>query len=191
VLPRCPARFARCAQVAAQAYLFLLAGYETTASTLAFTLYLLAGHPDAEARLLEELDAVVGRQRAPGYADMSMVGRQTDIQMLGRQRAPGYADMSTGGETDRHTNVSPLPRVSTLWRLADRRTDGRTDGTFLWTTDGQPWAGVSGVGQFIMQQWMPATLHHACQPFDARKSKRCSDKSTPPSHVSSMFKQFY
>src|SRR5262249_50448659 len=39
-----------------------LAGHETTALALAFTFYLLAQHPDAEARLAAELDNVLGEQ---------------------------------------------------------------------------------------------------------------------------------
>lgn len=38
------------------------AGYEVTAYTLAFTLYLIAQHPDVEARLVDEIDRVLGRR---------------------------------------------------------------------------------------------------------------------------------
>ncbi len=38
------------------------AGYEVTAHTLAFTLYLISQHPDVEARLLEEIDRVLGQR---------------------------------------------------------------------------------------------------------------------------------
>jgi cytochrome P450 len=47
----------------------LLAGHETTASTLGWTLYLLDKHPDVLARLRAEVLDVVG-DRAPGYADL-------------------------------------------------------------------------------------------------------------------------
>jgi cytochrome P450 len=46
-----------------------LAGHETTANTLAWTWYLLAGHPDVESRLHAELDAVLGH-RAVRPADV-------------------------------------------------------------------------------------------------------------------------
>src|SRR5439155_1740321 len=39
---------------------FLLAGTETAAATLAFTLYLLGRHPDAERRVHAEVDDVTG-----------------------------------------------------------------------------------------------------------------------------------
>jgi thromboxane-A synthase/cytochrome P450 family 3 subfamily A len=44
--------------VVAQCVTFLLAGYETTANALAFAVYCLARHPEAEARLLQEVDAL-------------------------------------------------------------------------------------------------------------------------------------
>ena len=42
----------------------ILAGYETTANTLAFSVYLLAKHPQAQQCLLQEIDQSQGR---PGY----------------------------------------------------------------------------------------------------------------------------
>lgn len=47
----------------------LLAGHETTASTLGWTLYLLDQNPDVLARLRAEVLDVVG-DRTPGYADL-------------------------------------------------------------------------------------------------------------------------
>ena len=43
-------------EVTAQAFIFLLAGYETTANTLAYTIYMLAKHKDKEQLLLDEID---------------------------------------------------------------------------------------------------------------------------------------
>jgi cytochrome P450 len=48
----------------------LLAGHETVANALTWTWYLLAQHPDAEARLHRELDRVLGG-RAPVFADLA------------------------------------------------------------------------------------------------------------------------
>ena len=47
-----------------------LAGHETTANALSWVWYLLARHPQAEARLHEELDRVLGG-RVPAYADLA------------------------------------------------------------------------------------------------------------------------
>jgi cytochrome P450 len=52
----------------------VLAGHETTASTLAWAWRLLAEHPEAEARLHAELDAVLGpapEGRAPAFDDLA------------------------------------------------------------------------------------------------------------------------
>jgi cytochrome P450 len=46
-----------------------LAGHETTANTLAWAWYLLSQHPEAEARLREEIDRVL-EGRAPSLADL-------------------------------------------------------------------------------------------------------------------------
>jgi cytochrome P450 len=50
-----------------------LAGHETTANTLAWAWFLLAGHPDVEARLHDELDRVLGG-RPPSLADLPGLG---------------------------------------------------------------------------------------------------------------------
>lgn len=49
-------------QIAAQCNTLIAAGYETSANALAFTLYCLATHPEAEARLLAEVDAFGGKE---------------------------------------------------------------------------------------------------------------------------------
>ncbi|KAL3139154.1 hypothetical protein ABBQ32_005938 [Trebouxia sp. C0010 RCD-2024] len=48
-------------QIAAQTNTMMLAGYETTANTLAFSVYLLGKHPQAQQRLLQEVDHFQGR----------------------------------------------------------------------------------------------------------------------------------
>ena len=53
-----------------QAYVLILAGFETTANALGFTLYLLAGDPGAQDRLAAEVDAVLGPSRHAGYQDL-------------------------------------------------------------------------------------------------------------------------
>lgn len=43
-------------EIAGQAFLFLIAGYETTTSTLSFATYLLATHPECQEKVLQEID---------------------------------------------------------------------------------------------------------------------------------------
>ncbi|HEX9943597.1 MAG TPA: cytochrome P450 [Thermoanaerobaculia bacterium] len=56
-------------QVRDEVLTLFLAGHETTANALAWTWYLLAGHPAAEARFHAEVDAVLG-DRLPGAEDV-------------------------------------------------------------------------------------------------------------------------
>ena len=52
----------------------VVAGHETTASGLNWTWYLIAGHPEVEARLHAELDASpVGAERAPSLAQVEQL----------------------------------------------------------------------------------------------------------------------
>jgi cytochrome P450 len=50
-----------------------LAGHETTAVALGWTLWLLSQHPDVRARMVEEIEGAVGR-RAPSIADLPKLG---------------------------------------------------------------------------------------------------------------------
>jgi cytochrome P450 len=56
-------------QVRDEAMTLFMAGHETTAVTLSWTWYLLAQHPDVEARLADELRDVLGG-RSPAVADL-------------------------------------------------------------------------------------------------------------------------
>lgn len=56
-------------QLRAEVMTLLLAGHETTALALSWTWYLLAGHPEADARLAAELAEVLGG-RPPTAADL-------------------------------------------------------------------------------------------------------------------------
>jgi cytochrome P450 len=56
-------------QVHDEAMTLFIAGHETTANALSWTLYLLSQHPEIEAKLLEELRTVLGG-RAPTMADL-------------------------------------------------------------------------------------------------------------------------
>jgi cytochrome P450 len=56
-------------QIRDEAMTLFLAGHETTAAVLTWTWFLLAQHPEVEARLHEELDAVLG-DRSPRVEDI-------------------------------------------------------------------------------------------------------------------------
>ncbi|HEY2898974.1 MAG TPA: cytochrome P450 [Polyangia bacterium] len=56
-------------QVRDEAIILFLAGHETTALALTYALYLLATHPDSQARLADEVRRVLGG-RSPGLGDL-------------------------------------------------------------------------------------------------------------------------
>eukprot|EP00775_Hariotina_reticulata_P011712 gene11712-11857_t len=58
-------------QVVAQSNEFILAGFETTANTLAFCVYNIAAHPLVQRRLLQEIDAL-GRHRKITHPDLAL-----------------------------------------------------------------------------------------------------------------------
>ncbi|XP_048237771.1 cytochrome P450 3A24-like [Haliotis rufescens] len=60
-------------EVLGQAFLFFIAGYETTASTLNFAAYSLATNPDVQERLTKEVDTVLGKEPA----DYDNIGQLT------------------------------------------------------------------------------------------------------------------
>ncbi|MDT9687609.1 cytochrome P450 [Streptomyces sp. P9(2023)] len=61
-----------------QVLIFLLAGHETTATSLGFALHLLARHPDQRKRAHEEVDRVLAG-RTPGAADLDALPFLTQV----------------------------------------------------------------------------------------------------------------
>lgn len=72
------------AQVRDEAVTLFLAGHETTALALTYSLYLLATHPKCQDRLADELGQVLGG-RAPGLADLESL-KYTDAVVLEAMR---------------------------------------------------------------------------------------------------------
>ncbi|HUI95003.1 MAG TPA: cytochrome P450 [Xanthobacteraceae bacterium] len=107
-----------------------MAGHETTANALAWVWFLLAQHPDAEARLHDELDRVLGG-RMPGFADLAalkwtrmvieealrlfppahaIARRAIDEDRIGSVRIPRGASISISMYvTHRNPNIWPQP----------------------------------------------------------------------------------
>ena len=65
-----------------QAFVLILAGYETTANALAFAIYLLSTNPAKRERLLAEVDAF-GRDRVPTLRDLDRRARHKVSGLLG------------------------------------------------------------------------------------------------------------
>jgi len=64
------------AEVRDQALIFLLAGHETTATSLTFTMHLLGLHPEIQQRVRDEALEVLG-DRLPGHEDTRALGYTT------------------------------------------------------------------------------------------------------------------
>lgn len=64
------------AEVRDQALIFLLAGHETTATSLTFTLHLLGLHPDIQQKVRDEAVEVLG-DRLPNHADTKALAYST------------------------------------------------------------------------------------------------------------------
>ncbi|KAM4631554.1 cytochrome P450 3A24-like [Discoglossus pictus] len=54
-------------EIMAQALIFILAGHESTSTTLMFVAYNLAVHPDVQSKLQEEIDRVLPNKAPPTY----------------------------------------------------------------------------------------------------------------------------
>lgn len=79
-------------QVRDEALIFLLAGHETTSTALTFTLQLLGRHRTEQRRVHDEIDAVLGDNRAPSAVDASALKRTTmAIKEAMRLYPPAYA----------------------------------------------------------------------------------------------------
>lgn len=78
-------------EIFAQSNTFLLAGYETTASCMAFTTYLLATNPQIQDKLREEIASICNDEDQITY---EMIGKMTYLDMVIseslRMYPPGY-----------------------------------------------------------------------------------------------------
>ncbi|KAM9807722.1 thromboxane-A synthase [Neosynchiropus ocellatus] len=57
-------------EIVGQAFVFLLAGYETSSNTLGFTCYLLAVNPECQRKVQEELDDFFTRHESADYSNV-------------------------------------------------------------------------------------------------------------------------
>ncbi|MCJ1680491.1 cytochrome P450 [Streptomyces sp. APSN-46.1] len=89
-----------------QVLIFLLAGHETTATSLAFALHLLARHPEQQRRAREEISRVLG-DRTPEAADLDRLPYLTQVLKEAMRLYPAapvigrraVADARVGGHT--------------------------------------------------------------------------------------------
>ena len=95
-------------EVRDQVLLFLLAGHETTATSVAFALHLLARHPDAQRVAREEVDRVVGTRR-PGAADVDALPYVTKVLKEAMRLYPAAPAIGRRAVTDTEVDGYRVP----------------------------------------------------------------------------------
>ena len=85
----------------AQCFVFFIAGFETSSSTLSFILYLLAEHPDVQRKLQNEVDLVLEKHdgeityealREMHYMEKVFNGRRSKLLFVLREIERGGGD---------------------------------------------------------------------------------------------------
>ncbi|XP_060779652.1 thromboxane-A synthase [Neoarius graeffei] len=101
-------------EIIGQAYIFLLAGYETSSNTLAFVCYLLAIHPDCQKKIQRELDDFFSRHDSVDYTNVQEL-RYLDMVVCEalRMYPPAFRFMRIV-ERDCVVNNQSLPKGATL-----------------------------------------------------------------------------
>lgn len=70
--------------VVAQMFLFFIAGYETTASATAFTLYELAQNPDVLAKLLDDINQTLAKHNGELNYDSIQDMKYLELCVMGK-----------------------------------------------------------------------------------------------------------
>lgn len=101
-----------------QVLIFLLAGHETTATSLAFTLHLLALHPGLQDRARAEIAAVLG-DRTPGAADLDRLPYLTQVLKEAMRLYPAAPVLGrrsvAAAEVDGHTIPAGADVIVAPW----------------------------------------------------------------------------
>uniref|UniRef100_A0A8B9KQ09 Thromboxane-A synthase n=1 Tax=Astyanax mexicanus TaxID=7994 RepID=A0A8B9KQ09_ASTMX len=101
-------------EIVGQAFLFLLAGYETSSNTLAFACYLLAINPDCQEKLQREVDDFFTRHGSADYTNVQEL-KYLDMVVCEALRLypPGFR-FARDVEEDCVINGQFLPKGATL-----------------------------------------------------------------------------
>ena len=96
-----------------QALVFLLAGHETTATSLTFTLHLLGHHPDVQRRVHEEVDSVLAG-RTPGLEDVRALEYTTMVVKEAMRLYPAAHGMPRQSKTAFDVDGYTIPGESAV-----------------------------------------------------------------------------
>lgn len=83
---------------------FWLAGMETTATTLKWAIVLLVAHPEIQAKVQAEIDAVIGRDRSPNMSDKPNMP-YTSAFVMELQRRSNIATFNVTHKTTQDTDI--------------------------------------------------------------------------------------
>lgn len=103
-------------QLRDEAMTLFLAGHETTALALSWTMYLLAQHPDVTARLVQELDTVLGG-RLPTAADVPRLRVTEQIVMEAMRLYPPAYGLARENLATCEIGGFHVPKGTTLYFL--------------------------------------------------------------------------
>src|SRR5207302_7560192 len=96
-----------------QALVFLLAGHETTATSLTFTLHLLGHHPDVQRRVHEEVDTLLAG-RTPGLEDVRALEYTTMVVKEAMRLYPAAHGMPRQSKTAFDVDGYTIPAESAV-----------------------------------------------------------------------------
>ncbi|XP_030221071.1 thromboxane-A synthase isoform X3 [Gadus morhua] len=101
-------------EVVGQAFIFLLAGYETSSNTISFACYLLATHPECQRRAQQEVDLFFSRHESLEYTNVQEL-KYLDMVFCEALRLypPGFRYGRTVDE-DCEISGQPLPKGATV-----------------------------------------------------------------------------
>ncbi|MEQ1504633.1 MAG: cytochrome P450 [Myxococcota bacterium] len=97
-----------------EAVTLLMAGHETTAVALTMALYLVSQHPNVEARLQAEVDAVLA-DRAPGLADLPQLPYVRAVIFEAMRLYPPVWSVGREALCDTVIGDHAIPRGTHLW----------------------------------------------------------------------------
>ncbi|CAM4580869.1 unnamed protein product [Leuciscus chuanchicus] len=101
-------------EIVGQAFIFLLAGYETSSNTLAFTCYLLALYPECQKKLQEEVDEFFSKHETADYTNVQEL-KYLDLVICESLRLyPPAFRFARDVEQDCVVNGQLLPKGSSL-----------------------------------------------------------------------------